>query len=83
MSNNLFDKINEMTDKQRKDWEKIDGLINVLEQFELSAENEAMFKLLVLLANQIRPVGQSQMVDVEKELESIMSNFSDILGKRK
>lgn len=83
MVNKLFDQLQQTMDQQKQDWEKIDGLFNVLKGFDLSAENQIMFSLLVLLANQIRPMGQGQMVDIEKEIESIVASFSNLLKDKK
>lgn len=65
-------------------WDQIDGLIKVLQSCSLS-ENEAMLlKIILLMSEQIRPIGsEKDLEEVSKDVSSMISDMMNQIKKGK
>jgi len=83
MQNDWFAEIDKLYDQKKAEWGKIDGLISVLNNLNLSDSEKMMLNLLVLIANQIRPMNTEQLGNIKKETHNIINGLDKVLGKYK
>jgi len=80
--NDFLSQLSERAANSKAEWEKIDGLINILKTRNLSQENKMLFKLVTMLAEQIRPVGSDQdLKEITQDIDSMLSKMVDQMKK--
>jgi hypothetical protein len=83
-SKDFVTELNERAAQSKSVWERIDGLINILQGRELTEENQMMLQLIVLVAEQVRPMGSQQdLEDITQDIGSMLNGLVEQFSKGK
>lgn len=78
---NLLDDLKNRAKKSNSSWEQIDGLIGILDKQALSDNEKILLKIIVLLSEQIRPIGSA--VDLNKLSDDVNNMLNDFISQVK
>lgn len=80
----VLDEMKKRAEDSKVLWSQIDELVTNLKQQELTENENMLLQIMMLIAQQVRPLGsEEEIAEVSKDINDMMSNLMNQLNKGK